>query len=128
MRQDRFPMLTSLAAHSKSITDQWCHYKPLEAAILVGEVAWADLKEHADVTWKGLPVKMAIDPGSLLASPQRGFVALATLTVQSELTVSQTHKPKRHLHPSTAAETGPSNRGDATGNTALASVSALAST
>ncbi|KAI7202313.1 hypothetical protein KC316_g1860 [Hortaea werneckii] len=76
-------IFSALAAHSKSVTDEWCHYKSPEAAILVGKVAWARLKEHVDVTWKGLPMEMAIDPGSLLASSQRGFVALATLTVQN---------------------------------------------
>ncbi|KAI7202910.1 hypothetical protein KC365_g18369 [Hortaea werneckii] len=92
-------IFSALAAHSKSISDQWFHYKPLEAAILVGEVAWADLKEHADVTWNGLPMKMAIDPGSLLASPQRGFVALATLTVQREMQPVIQPQPQFQLQP-----------------------------
>ena len=65
MRQDRFPILTNLAAHSKSVTDHWCHCKSPEAAIRVGEVAWAGFKKHVDVIWKGLPMEMAIDPGLL---------------------------------------------------------------
>ena len=65
MRQDCIPMLTNLAALSKSVADPWCHRKSHEAAMLVGKVAWARLKEHVDVTWKRLPMEMAIDPGLL---------------------------------------------------------------
>ena len=92
MREDCIPRLTNVAAQSKSITDPWCHYKTLEEAKEAGEYAWVSLRDRVDVTWKELPKDTAIDPGALLASLERGFVALATLTVWSELTASQIYK------------------------------------
>ncbi|KAI6913191.1 hypothetical protein KC318_g1551 [Hortaea werneckii] len=71
-----YNILSALGAQSRSLEGKtWWHIRSSEAATRLGEIVWDRLKACNDWTWKELPINMAIDFGSILASKHRGYTS-----------------------------------------------------